>query len=687
MKKINGSVSLFAAMIFLLVVSVVTAAIQSARVLGAGVMVTTSLNMGLDSLFTNYDKELFSQFGVMLLKGAAEDKKVDKDMLSGMLGSYMSYNLEPDKGLYFASNTDLLGIEVEGIAIDDYVRATDGGGLIWQNMVVNHEKYAKPINLAAEYLGLENQTAESKAVDNICGGMNNVSSEIMVVNKNARALIEKIDGIVCGKNGIDQDNPGMVARFFKQFCPFERTKEGLNIPSQKIVDTVKCNLNNPLTLINTAINKNSCGEDFDKQIKTISKNAASAQKYLDEAIVLITNVETSQKSIDKEIENLDKLIKASEHYLEEETLNGIMEQYEAVCAYNEILTKDICDINKMSKGLKYNKEVLTQIYNCCTNMNFEVGYEINRNQLSVIKDLILSISYEGICFNYDNLQPAEDNTDILDEIKEFLEVGIMSLLVPEGTKVSTRKFDVSDLASTVVDVKEATEIQKNGNINNLLTKRIVYTEYVMDKFISFTDKKEGTALNYEVEYILFGNKKDVDNLTAAAFTMATIRSGTNMVYLITDSDKRNSAYQVAFNLVGTAKYEPVIRVVQFALMYLWAYAEAILDVKILLEGKEITMAKSDETWQLSIENLLTMNMEGEAVSQNGIDYENFLRLLLHMKEDGKKSAYTMDLVELWMINKGHKKFRLKYYLFGIEAKVSYKVASKYSYIESAAYTY
>jgi hypothetical protein len=216
---------------------------------------------------------------------------------------------------------------------------------------------------------------------------------------------------------------------------------------------------------------------------------------------------------------------------------------------------------------------------------------------------------------------------------------------------------------------------------------MIYTEYVMDKFNSFTDQKEGAAINYEVEYVLYGNKSDMDNLTAAIFSIATIRSGTNMVYLLTDSDKRSAAYNVASTLVGTAKIEPLIRAIQFTLMYLWAYAEALMDVRILLEGKEIAIAKSDETWQLTLPKLLSMELDGDAPEQKGINYENFLRFLMYLADDGKKSAHTMDLVELSMSKKRGEKFRLKNYIYGMEATVAYSVGGKYYYTEKAVYSY
>ena len=62
-KKLAGSVSLFAAMIFLMVVSVITATIKSARIVGAKVMVSCGLNSALDSVFSAYDFLIKYNFG------------------------------------------------------------------------------------------------------------------------------------------------------------------------------------------------------------------------------------------------------------------------------------------------------------------------------------------------------------------------------------------------------------------------------------------------------------------------------------------------------------------------------------------------------------------------------------------------------------------------------------------------
>lgn len=83
MRKIKGSVTLFVAMIFLLVITVIMTVITSARIQGAGIMVSTSVSCSLDSVFAGYDNELFDKFGVLLFKG--EDKEVEDKLKKYMV--------------------------------------------------------------------------------------------------------------------------------------------------------------------------------------------------------------------------------------------------------------------------------------------------------------------------------------------------------------------------------------------------------------------------------------------------------------------------------------------------------------------------------------------------------------------------------------------------------------------------
>ena len=245
----KGSVSMFMAMIFLLVVSVVITTIESARIQGAKVMLNTVLAMGMDSVFAEYDRELFSQFGVLLMDASNEGDNVDPEYLSALLNDYMQYNLYPEDDLLFARNTDLYDIELYGIKTADIVKPMAAGGLIWQDMVVGYEKYAKVIDLSTGFFGLEDVSDEAEAVERIGDEIVSVSQKIMVVNETTRDVIENIDGVLCPKDGMNIDNPIVMPVFVKRFCPFGTTMDGMNIPYQTIVDRVAKHIEKNLNTI------------------------------------------------------------------------------------------------------------------------------------------------------------------------------------------------------------------------------------------------------------------------------------------------------------------------------------------------------------------------------------------------------------------------------------------------------
>ncbi len=687
MNKLKGSVSLFSAMIFLMIVSVVTATIQSARIQGAGVMVNTALTMGLDSLFAEYDSELFNQFGVLLLNGNQDGKGIDEDIIAGKISEYMEYGLETDKELYLARNTDLYGIDLTGISIDKVIKPVHSGGLLWQDMVVDYEKYAKVIDLAAGYLGIEDSTQEAVAVDEISNQMTSVAEKIVVVNESVREIIEYVDGVICTSEGMNIENPPSLPVFIKKCCPFPKTMEGVNISYQGIFKAIEKYLDNPMDYIDEAIVQNSEEHSYNNALDELLNLIKICENPLDKALEIMNTIESNQEAIDTEIVILDRLIENGSSIINEETMEGINEEYDNICQYKEILLRDICDVEAMGETLRSNKEIFKQIRGIGESISKVQDKEQVDSALQEIKSLINEISFEGLSFQYENLVIEKSNTDILKEMQEFIETGFLKLVIPSDKEVSKRRIKLSDLASSVVDLDAADDIQEMGSVTTVGAKKLIYLEYVMDKFVSFTDEKQGAALNYEVEYVLFGGKSDKDNLTSTVLTIAGIRSGINMIYLLTDSEKRESAYNMAANIAGAAKYEAVIRIIQFALLYLWAYAEALMDVRTLLKGEEVTFVKSDESWQLSMENLMSLNFEDTGVEQEGIDYEGFLRFLLFLESDAKKSAYTMDLVELWMVSKGRTDFRLKNYIYGIEVTAAYQVAGGYYYKEKAVYTY
>lgn len=693
MRRFKGSVSLFNAMVFLLVASVITATIKSARIQGAKVMVRTASSMALDSVFAEYNYQLFSEFGVLLFDGKQDRSEVSKEALAGKLGNYMQYNLGTDKELYFSDAADLYGITGAGVSVDRLIMATEHGGLLWEDMAVDYEKYAKPISLAAEYLGFEETNKEAQAVQDISDRIVECTEQILKINNKVRILVGLIDGVKCPENGIDYLQIEVEENFIKKFCPYEPSYDNLRINQLTVSGVISQKVRNPLKNLEEAKKCVQTGrmEQAEKELLEISRLAGDCLERIKNTGVVRDILGVDMENLKTGLEEVDALIDTNSEYLSDEVLEGLTEEIVQLEQYREIMAEEVCDIEAIKSAVAYDKNVLEQIVKEINGINMSNDSQEVQKQLLALEKTIKAYSFDGLEFNYSSLGISSEDTSILDAISDFLENGILAIVVPEGKSVSSALVPrLPDSASNVCGkTKDTSMLTAGGDSATLLSKNIVYTEYVMDNFSSFMDEEGGTVINYEVEYIICGENTDKKNLTETVLRIAALRSGINMVYLLTDSEKKSEAYSLAAAMAGATAIEPVIRLLQYTVMYVWAFAEGLSDVRRLFDGEKIELIKTEDTWNMSFDKLMSHDFSsGSKENKMGLDYEMFLRILLYMESDSIKAAYTMDLVEFYMIVNYDKKFRLKNYVYGMEISTAYRLKGMAdSYTEKSVYTY
>lgn len=105
----------------------------------------------------------------------------------------------------------------------------------------------------------------------------------------------------------------------------------------------------------------------------------------------------------------------------------------------------------------------------------------------------------------------------------------------------------------------------------------------------------------------------------------------------------------------------------------------------MFAGGRVELAKTSATWRLSLENAMACNF-GKSGSQggnstendnagNGLDYEQYVRILLLMCRHSEKYYRTMSQIELWAIRRGCQEFRMNRQICGLEADISFRAGS------------
>ncbi|MFR5601821.1 MAG: DUF5702 domain-containing protein [Lachnospiraceae bacterium] len=256
----------------------------------------------------------------------------------------------------------------------------------------------------------------------------------------------------------------------------------------------------------------------------------------------------------------------------------------------------------------------------------------------------------------------------LEQVKQWTSSGLMQLVLPEGANVSQGVMDQREFPS-----KEFLKETQEDSWKETLPQRLLCAEYGSRFYSNFLGEEQ-KEIQYELEYIIHGGDSDQENLGAAAKKILQIRQGLNLLYLLSDGTKRAEARELAAVIVGAAGMLPLVSVMTFFILCVWALGEAVLDVKTLLSGRKIPLWKSQGDWKLSLEHLLAMGRGedfggGSEAEGTGLSYLGYLKILLFLTDTKSRYYRMMDMIQL-NIRREQDDFRIKNCGYGMGIQVT-----------------
>ena len=237
----------------------------------------------------------------------------------------------------------------------------------------------------------------------------------------------------------------------------------------------------------------------------------------------------------------------------------------------------------------------------------------------------------------------KEKSEALDRLEKLLDADLLSLVLPAGTEISGKEADLSGIPSE--------RLKDKGTIS-FSPEVLLINEYAFLYFNSFLEETKEMGLqgehilSYEQEYLLGGKASDRDNLKAAAEQMLAVRGAMNLLYLLASPDKKAEADSLAAAVSAGAV--PVQFVVSFFILTLWAFGEAVMDVRCLLSGGKVPVWKDERSWKLGMEELLTLGFleqENPGQSESGYGYEEYIRVLLLLQNRTEKNYRMLDIIQ------------------------------------------
>lgn len=654
---LSGQITVFISMILMILFAFLCVLMESARTAGARWYLQMAASSAMDSVFSQYHRELWDRYRLLFAEYEGPEE-IEQDFAGFLLPYLETKNWYP--------------MALEQTAAEEIVRATDGHGAYLEKEILDYMKY-----------GVWKLDFEGDAVP-----------ELWDYEREAEAVTE-------------------MAQSYRL-----RTRDVWEL--ERVLEDISGNLDRQRTFREQGLNSLSSydGAGFrreaERMIGELRKISGLVRQYEKEADKLATVLASDRQ---EQNARADRFSAGTAAALEEE-----IQEYEAYIAEDGKRRQEIRDLDLSSAEQIQRLEALIEL-------SYEVEREIEeweddddedgdggepdyeslwrpvRNGLEGIVIPVLSFAH-GI--------QDKEKEGWLKQVEQLYQEGMLGLLVPDGHQISEK------LASTA-ELPSHTESYEEGAGSGSMVDHVLVNEYCGMFFSQFcsgaeqknisekrekrkglsktgTDPGETTGdgtkpeiqletqaqvLDYEIEYLLFGNASDRENLSDAVHRLLAVRSGLNLIHILSDSGKREQARALAAVITGAGSITPLILVTTFFVMSVWALGEALMDVKGLLAGKKVVLLKTSEDWTLDVENLLVLGRDGTLKAgggERGLSYLSWLKILLFVEPAVRQEYRIMDVIQL-NLGQGKSGFRMRNGVYQVH--MSGNVCGKYLFFSPA----
>lgn len=668
----RAQITVMATLVFMIVISFVTTCVNAAAMSGYNTVIKQACSLSDESVFTAYSNDMLRQFDIFALKKS--------DIINDKVNQYIKTSI----------NTHSKDIQLVNAQYDEYRYMTDNGGYGVEEQIVRYMQSGGYIDVIRDYNSVKDGIKQSDSVSK-------VSSDIVEVKDTAQeSWIDMKQLInVCDNIGDKEDE---LQQYTKQ-----------------LVNTV-----------NTLKEEELTQDELDNTKKDIAENVEEIRDAADEI------KDMSYKIYD--------IIDTYEGHMTD-TTQQISASYEALKRHKEELGDTVYsamkdDINNMESCGEEQNGSPVDVVEAAVDNDISVLDEllkksdINIRQEESIDNIInMSGNVQRLCGELKVREVADRYREYIDEddskpdinlltrIYKLFKEGITGLVI--DTDISDKTIEYDNLADSVVTGTAC------DDISNLSIRSALVNEYIISRFQNYTDyidsENKGTKdilsedrlLDYETEYILCGGKSDKDNLCEVITKLSHIREGANLLYLITDSQKKNECFTLAVQILGYTGNMVLIKAAQYLIMTLWAYAESIVELRGLYSGESISIIKNAGDWETDINGLINLGRENissgsvqwlknagknrkgtvqpddkETDEILSLDYAGYLRILLLMQNGTTRNARVMSAMELVMVALGHNDFRMKDYIYEADGTATFAyVKNGQQYTQKLSYSY
>ncbi len=597
MQKAEGQITVFISLVMMCIFTLFCGLVESARMAGARWYLQTAASSALDSVFSQYHRQLWNDY--RLLFAEYEDEEELEEDFVRFLTSYLG------AGKWYP-------MELAETAVEERYTAVDDNGVYLEEEILDYMKY-----------GVWDLDFEAETVEQLWNGVRQadavkkISERYRAHSKDALKLEKALEAVSTSQNqqqkkkaeGLSQlnayDGSGFRRVAKELIREFEKVP-GLVAEYRRQADRLAFELRDSRGVYQEE--KDDCSEGVQIQLE---QEIRSYESYIDEDGQRRREVEALEPESAKQVALVQRVME------EAEAVEEIIAEWED----DEDEDSDGPDLEALWSPVIRHFEQL-QIHP----LSFRHG----------IKD--------------------KEKEGWLKKVENLYRSGMLDLVVPEGMNVSQGVLEMGELPSQTEIMTGG--VRGINLADHWLVNE--YCGKFFRNFRTEQQPDSGDLL-YEMEYLIGGKLSDEDNLVSAVNRLLAVREGLNFIYLMTDHQKREEAKQLAMAVTGVMGVAPLVYLTTFFILSVWALGEALMDIRGLLAGNRVALWKQADDWTLGLDQLLTMGRNGKVETgggERGLTYLSWLKILLFADEIVQQEYRMMDMMQM-NICKKQSSFRMR----------------------------
>ena len=593
----DGAITVFLSLILTCICALMGGLFESARTAGCGWYVQMALNSSLDSLMSCYHREIWDQYRIFVLECDEKDR--------------LAAEMKPQMETYLAS-APFYPVKDGTLQIEAMDAITGQNGDFFAAEVTDYMKMGVWTleNEVTEMPEMAERMTEAGAVHDIAEGY----------QENGRKMLR-----------------------------LEEAIEAIGACLQKQEEY--------LEEMETAV-RHADGSSF-------FRSAESLEKELKQVPGLVAAYEKQADRLAKELDSSEQGAQEAQPDLEEASWGMVLEEMRGYRSYLDADGARRQEVKKTEETAHSNESVVAEAVRKGKEIqdyidDWEPDDEDDELDEEALWAPVLTITAR---FQRDGRfrVPAirdKKKMNVLEAVSRLSGTDLLSLCVPEGTVISDSRVSTMAFPSVLYAGGENEKRGTAGTAKDVWAaglERALLDAYAAHFFTRFGQEKTG-SLHYEQEYLLQGNPSDRENLKRTVNELLAVREAMNLAALYADSEKRSEAEALALAITGLAGIAPITAAASFFIMTVWAFAESVADVKVLLADGKVPFFKQPGEWQISLSTLTekgasvfletrTEHLLENGTDGRGLDYQGWLKLFFLIQGKSRFCYRMMDMIQ------------------------------------------